>query len=759
MSKTKKTDWWVTKWWKKDKKKEEKTSASSYWYDDYSSDFDYGSFYKGWGGVDATQVKSFQRTQDLYKLNSTRRAIANFVNIVTGRNIPVRYATRSMSHTDGDSVVLSADVNDNFDVSVGLALHEGSHIVLSQFDLLAAINHTKCVANDYMMYNNNPTKDGYENALNSALGHPIAKKYSEVLNRIFGLKGLYRHTFPSVNIENVVELVHSITNWIEDRRIDAYIYKNAPGYRQYYLKLYDHYFNSKDVTKGIESDEYTDETIESYIFRIINFTNEKTDLNKLKGLRKIHGMIDLRNINRLKTTTDCMNLAIDAIEEIYKNCGQPMFDKSSQQGQGQGSGDGDSDTIQITDINDGESDEQGGSAGQIGNGMTGQLSTNPSSQGKDADGDSKPVKIELSKTAMDKLKKAIQKQKDFLNDKIKKKNISKDEEKSLKNIEESDSQMVNVGGSVQSTVDYHGSTGQTQTKGVDCVVVKRVTPAMLEGDSTFPFSNGREAYMDEVQEGIKLGTMLGNKLSVRSETRDTVFNRLNKGKIDQRLISGLGYGAESVFYTREVDQYKKANLHISVDYSGSMQGSRIRNAIVCTTAIVKAATMARNINVQVSVRSTSNCGNHSLPYIALVYDSRRDTFKWFCEVMSKMVTTNTTPEGLCFEAIMKHFVPTNKDVDSYFLNLSDGEPCFQMNGYQYSGEPAAQHTARQVKQMRENGMNILSYFINDGGMDSRSWQVFRKCYGADARLVNPRNMLDIAKTMNEMFLKKGKRTE
>jgi len=240
-----------------------------------------------------------------------------------------------------------------------------------------------------------------------------------------------------------------------------------------------------------------------------------------------------------------------------------------------------------------------------------------------------------------------------------------------------------------------------------------------------------------------------------------VFNRLNKGKIDQRLISGLGYGAESVFYTREVNQYNRANLHISIDYSGSMSGSRINNAIICTTAIVKACQMARNINVQVSVRSTSkgSNGRGTLPYIALVYDSRRDSFKWFCEVMANMQTGNTTPEGLCFEAVMKHFIPSSKDVDSYFLNFSDGEPCYEGAGIHYSGDAAARHTAKRMKQMRENGINILSYFISSQGEKGRSWDIFKQCYGDGAKIIDPLNMIEVAKTMNEMFLKKGKRTE
>ena len=133
-----------------------------------------------------------------------------------------------------------------------------------------------------------------------------------------------------------------------------------------------------------------------------------------------------------------------------------------------------------------------------------------------------------------------------------------------------------------------------------------------------------------------------------------------------------------MFYTREVDQYKKANLHISIDYSGSMSGEKLRKAVTSTVAIVKACEMARNINVQVSIRSTDSSYG-GLPYIALVHDSTKKSFKEFCKNMSILQANNTTPEGLCFEAIQKQLIPSNNDSDSYFLNFSDGEPCFSIN--------------------------------------------------------------------------------
>ena len=125
---------WYSKWKedRKDKKSKgsSKSWASSFWYDDYDTGYDYLETY---GNYKKDDIKAFKQTHNYYKLASVRRAITNFVHIVTGKNIPVTYATKSDSKTDGERVILSADVDDRFDVSVGLALHEGSHIVLSDF--------------------------------------------------------------------------------------------------------------------------------------------------------------------------------------------------------------------------------------------------------------------------------------------------------------------------------------------------------------------------------------------------------------------------------------------------------------------------------------------------------------------------------------------------------------------------------------------------------------------------------------------------
>jgi hypothetical protein len=497
------------------------------------------------------------------------------------------------------------------------------------------------------------------------------------------------------------------------------------------------------------------------MFRIINLHNEKTDLSKLKGLRAIYRLIDLKNIDRLKSTEDVFNLSIDVTAIILDNIAySASSSKSGDKGEAEK---GDGNPTGEADGNGESSDGEGGEGEGI------EMATDGDFEGTDSDGDSdgdassasdiKKGKETLSASSKRQLDKKIQKQKDFLDGKIKKKQITKGEAEKLQNIVDSDTQVVRVGN------DYE--TKYSITKGVDCIVVKNLTENLLEQED-FPFSRidwktkkPSEWAIDDVTKGVTLGNILGKKLQVRNESRETVYSRLTKGKIDGRMVASLGYNNENVFYNKDVDQYKKANLHISIDYSGSMHGDKLRKAITSTVAIVKACQMARNINVQVSIRSTDS-SYRALPYIAVVHDSTKNTFRQFCKYMSILQANNTTPEGLCFEAIQKQLIPTTNDTDSFFLNFSDGQPCYSIgtndDSINYQGEAAAEHTKKQINKMRNAGINTLSYFISDYSeermMSSTDWRVFQKCYGKDAKCVNVENMMQVAKTMNELFLSK-----
>ena len=230
---------------------------------------------------------------DLVALSGYRRAISNFVTIVTGdSNIKVTFNSNDQSYTDGKSVVIGAKLDDKlFDPSVGLALHEGSHIKLSDFDFLRNLE-----MNVPQEYFDRGYKKGYTKT--EVLGH-----------------------------------VKNLLNYVEDRRIDNFVFTTSPGYKGYYHSMYDKYFYSKVIDKALLSNEHTDETLDSYMFRIINLTNKNTNLDALKGLREIWNILDIKNIGVIGNTKLAFNVALaiydvilnnlkDGYEEVDKDTGQ-----------------------------------------------------------------------------------------------------------------------------------------------------------------------------------------------------------------------------------------------------------------------------------------------------------------------------------------------------------------------------------------------------------------------------------------------------
>ena len=694
-----------------------KYNNSSFWYDDFDTD-----------DIIVNQLSDKEKKSlDLYKLASSKRAISNFVNIVTNESIPVKFKERGDSYTDGKSVVIGSRITEpkDFDVAVGLALHEGSHIKLSDFKLLLD------------------------------LSSQIPTHITEGAIK----KGIY----------NTQETIKNLWNYVEDRRIDNFVFKSAPGYRDYYRKMYDKYFNDKLIDKALLSDEYTDETIQSYMFRIINLHNKNTKLSKLKGLRKIYKLVGLNTISRLTNSQESLEVAIDMFKVILSNINQPTDDDSQQPQNGNGDGSSSdeqgSDDGQGGSSNEGMSDDEfnellesigespmGGDSNETptgGNGMdVGNLPDNMEGEPSE-DNSPSTNSVQLSDRQKDLLKKKIEKQKKFMDGDIQKTSITKTDSKNLNAIEESGSEMKEVGKDV--------NTGYYGNQSVQCIVVKKMTKGLFESQM-FPMTRteywGEGAvtmdYQEEVQKGIKLGTMLGKKLQVRGEDRTTVFNRQKVGRIDKRMISSLGFGNENVFQFSEVDSYKKANLHISIDASSSMNGEKWRNTMVNVVAMCKAVDMIPNLQVQVTFRCTQN----EKPYIVMAYDSKTEKFSKVKQMFGGLRPNGTTPEGLCFEAIMKSFIPVNNDMDSYFLNLSDGQPYYGGRGFYYSGDSAERHTGKMVKMIESMGIKTLSYFVSDYGVSSYEQRSFKTMYGKGAKFVDVTNLNQITKTMNQLFLQK-----
>ena len=622
---------------------------------------------------------------DLVALASYRRAISNFVSIVTGESdIKVTFNSRGDSYTDGKSVVISSKLDDKtFDSTVGLALHEGSHIKLSNFDFLRNIENE--IPQEY---------------------------YSR--SEVFGWDKF-----------EVCSKMKDLLNYVEDRRIDYFVFSNSPGYKGYYHSMYDKYFHSKIIDKALKSDEYTSLDWDSYIFRIINLTNTNSDLNALPGLKEIRNLI-FKNVKSLNSTEDAFGVALKVFHILLDNIDVQIQNPTEQSEEGEG-------------------DES----------IEGDKSSDSSEGTQSADSDSGD-KPQLSDKQKRQLENAISKQRKFMDGDISKKKLTKSDKAAMDAVESAGMSYVDVAGV---TDRWTGKKSPTKV-----LMVKKFDKALAESDTISMITNpsykwSSEEYKECIQKGLVMGTILGKKLQVRGESRETKWTRLDSGRIDKRLIAELGFGNERVFNTTFVESYSDAFLHISVDASGSMGGDKWRNTQTAVTAIAKACSMINNVDLVISYRSTqstqmSRRSHKTSPLMLIAYDSRVDKISKVRNLFHLLRPSGTTPEGLCFEAVMKEIEMGSNDKDSYFLNFSDGMPMFGNDDIDYHYDTAINHTKKMVDSIRGRGVKVLSYFIGDSWDRDRASSTFTKMYGSSAEFIDVTAVLPIAKTMNKRFLEK-----
>ena len=644
---------------------------------------------------------------DLVALSSYRRAISNFVSIVTGKtDIKVTFETSGDSYTDGKAVTISSKLDDKlFDSTVGLALHEGSHILLSDFDFLKNL-----MAN-------------------------IPKEY------------FHRATEKGFNDYETRDHIKGLLNYVEDRRIDYFVFSNSPGYKGYYHSMYDKYFHANVVDKALKTDEYTSKNWDSYIFRIINLTNKNTNLNALSGLREIHSSVFKNNggVKNIKSTEDAFKIALDIYDIVLNNIPDGIEKTDSETGEV---------TYEKADGDSSERVDGTESSNKISNEELEATIENGITEGNAGGG----KKVELTENQKKTLENAIKKQKKFMDGDITKKKLSKKDKNAMDAVDEAGMSYVDVAGA---TDRWTGKKVPTKV-----LMVKKFTKSLAESNTISMISHSDYNYYNDgnkeaINKGLVMGTILGRKLQVRGESRETKWSRKDSGRIDKRLIAELGFGNERVFQTSFIEQYSDAFLHISVDASGSMGGEKWRNTQTAVAAIAKACSMINNVDLVISYRSTqdnargyrSGRGN-VYPLMLIAYDSRVDKISKVRNLFPLLNASGTTPEGLCFEAVMKEIEPTSKDKDSYFLNFSDGMPMFHNEDVDYNNDSAIDHTKKMVEELRGRGVKILSYFIGDKWDREHATSTFTKMYGKDAHFIDVTSVLPVAKTMNKKFLEK-----
>lgn len=671
-----------------------KHSNSSFWLDDNFFSKDIGIL---------GEVKRIG--PDPIKLAGYRRAIGNFVRIVTGQAIPVRFVTKGSSYTDGKSVTISASLKDkDFDPAVGLALHEGSHIKLTDFEILPKLG-------DWI------------------------QKHDEVVNKLAEKHQKAIADRWAVN-NYVMPILKDILNIVEDRRIDNFIYTSAPGYKGYYQALYDKYFNARIIDKGLISPEYRTEDWESYMFRLCNITNPNRDLDALKSLREIWKVLDLKHINRLNSTQDSLDVAWDIFNIIEENV--PALPDPVEQ---EGDGDGEGEEGEGGDGSGGEAKTPEGDA-ESDDGSTAEGDDAKVSTGGEHKGNAKKPD-ELTDKQKEALKKAIKKQKEFHEGEIKKTSVSKKMNQQMQSMESAGVSTVDV------EFENENSWDGGAVKNVNVTVIRNFNRDLVNNVDCGMWDEWRVSDRAEwVKEGMKRGVMLGKKLKVRAEEKSTKFNRLRTGKIDKKRIASAGYGAEAIFERLETFAYNPGIIHLSIDNSGSMAGGRLEKSVITATAIAKACSMIENMDCVISFRAGSEMNRDDQPIILYAYDSRMHGMSQLRTMLPYVCTSGSTPEGLCFDAIMKDIIDSSRGKDAYFVNFSDGAPYYNS----YHGESAYKHTRKQVKKMTREGIKVISYFISGMYDNGSANDAFTAMYGKEASFINVNKIGDVAKTMNKKFL-------
>ena len=441
---------------------------------------------------------------DHIALAGYRRAIGNFVNIVTNRSdIPVRYQNNGDSYTDGKVVTIGSKINEkNFDHVVGLALHEGSHVLLSDFSFLRNLEQ-------------NTPHELLQNGLNRGYN-----KF-EVLGHL-----------------------KNMLNYVEDRRIDYYVFSTSPGYKGYYHAMYNKYFHSKAIDKALKDNTFgNDKTYENYEARIINLTNKNTDLDALPELRTIYKNV-FGSVKGMTTMDEAFDVACQTLHTIYQNIdtltkGQSpdmdgdKLDGNGQEGQGQGKPMS-------------KKEMQSKAAELLADGdYHGYYEMNQDIESTDWSQVRKEINIHDNQEMADEypsltpqqakqLANAIKKQKDFINDDIKKVGkLSKKDSKKVQSMEDAGVTQKQVGEGLTQT-DYKSGDYEEIPMRTNVVFVKKLTQQMID-DVTFPGLIGGGYYgprtLPAIVRGTKLGTLLGKKLQIRGESRTLKNSRLDSGRI------------------------------------------------------------------------------------------------------------------------------------------------------------------------------------------------------------------------------------
>jgi hypothetical protein len=546
---------------------------------------------------------------------------------------------------------------------------------------------------------------------------------------------------------------------VEDLYIDAMTYRSAPGYRGYYSSLYQKYFGDKKIVEGLWSRDYAEPTWNNYLFHLINIRNPERNLQALPGLDKMFEMLDLPNVLRMSKFENRLELSVRLFEAIKDYVDATKEYKQQLQSQiGNGNGDSEEEMTQslndlLEQMADQESDDEQEGNGGSGSGEGKFTASNGINIQEEMEGTNALDLDKLSDKAKEQLRKLIEGQKEFIKGQPKKGKLSK-----------ADQQKVDAWAAVDMEKKTVGANSEFSKKGLPLYIINEINNAFVEnlggsyGLSSYVYS----ADQKNINEAINRGKLLAKKLQLRNEERSLKTSRLDSGKIDKRLLHEIGFDNFDIFQKVNINAYKPSYIHISIDQSGSMRGSKFDAAMEFAAMFATASKYIKNIHLVISMRSTfdgsgrnswSSRAGQNIPYLMYIFDSKKHNIQYIRTMFPKIRSNNLTPEGLCFDGIMKDTIQKSANTEAYFINICDGEPYMNYvsssGQFIYSGPQAQNHSKKQMQRMEQNGVKFITYFIGS----KYDFDAVEKCYGKNAILLQRADEIGkITQSMNKKLL-------
>lgn len=638
--------------------------------------------------------KKSQNNDDIIKviyLSRIKQAVKNFVKILTGKEFDVFFDTRADQSYTAHSrenkkyhIVLNADIKKqkDIDVAVGLALHEASHILLSDFDFLYTMEFCFTPTELTGILNNTFAKI----IGNVELANKMKSYYNNCLSNYYG--ALTRKRF----IKNII-------NFIEDRRVDHYVMTNVPGYKNYYEDLYNKHFRHHSLNKIISTNQIANEkTLKDYTFRIINLYHPLANMHALPYLQIIKNLIDVKNIDRLKNTRDSAIIAKQISAIVFY-----VIDINKQ-----------------TNNNDDQLANQNYNSYKVNNKKTIK---------KD-----KPLTDKQRKTFKQNIDIVNKKQEKFNSGDINKHTVKYDVAKIINNINNNDLSVITT--KIKIPIIQLNNinknmiiNGQYKQMGIDCFIDN------INNKDLSKYQQQVTHYA--VQRGVVRGRKLLKKIKITNERNNLQNHHLSAGRLDTKILHQLVTDNENIFYRNNRQNKKNFNLHISIDASGSM-GSYIdyedaprtvknkwSSTIETLISILYVATSIDNIEATVDFRCTTRFAK---PLLIKAFDTTKHSLQYIKDIITYIRPAGETPEGLIFEHFAEKSNNCNYNDKYYFINISDGMPSLNFslaNGkriyysansqYSYGKNiiSGIMHTKQQIQKLKQKNIKIISYFLFD----------------------------------------------